>query len=49
MSYEDWVRGDLEELSKSLGFRYTPWEELEDRLTRLRKGVETVSDQRRRC
>jgi len=40
MRYEDWVRGELEELSKSLGFRYTPREELEDRLTRLRKGME---------
>ena len=40
MHYKDWVRGELEELSKSLGFRYTPREELEDRLTRLRKGME---------
>jgi Xaa-Pro aminopeptidase len=39
MSYEDWVREELEELSKSLGFRYVPKEELEDRLTRLRKGM----------
>jgi Xaa-Pro dipeptidase len=39
MRYEDWVREELEELSKSLGFRYVPEEELEDRLTRLRKGM----------
>ena len=40
MRYEDWVRGELEGLSKSLGFRYTPRQELEDRLARLRKGME---------
>jgi len=40
MRYEDWVRGELEELSKSLGFRYVPKEELENRLTRLRSGME---------
>jgi Xaa-Pro dipeptidase len=40
MKYEDWARGELEELSKSLGFRYVPKEELEDRLARLRKGME---------
>jgi Xaa-Pro dipeptidase len=40
MRYEDWVRGELEGLSQSLGFRYTPREEIEDRLTRLRKGME---------
>jgi Xaa-Pro aminopeptidase len=40
MRYEDWVKGELEELSRSLGFQYTPREELEDRLTRLRKGME---------
>jgi len=40
MRYEDWVREELEELSKSLGFRYVPKEELENRLTRLRSGME---------
>jgi Xaa-Pro dipeptidase len=40
MRYEDWVRGELEELSQTLGFRYTPREEIENRLTRLRKGME---------
>ena len=40
MRYEDWVRGELEELSQTLGFRYTPREETENRLTRLRKSME---------
>jgi len=40
MKYEDWVRGELEGLSKTLGFRYIPKEELEDRLVRLRSGME---------
>ena len=40
MKHEDWVRGELKGLSKSLGFRYTPQEELEDRLARLRSGME---------
>ena len=40
MRYEDWVRGELRALSKSLGFRYIPKEELEDRLARLRNGME---------
>jgi Xaa-Pro dipeptidase len=39
MRYEDWARGELEELSQTLGFRYTPREEIENRLTRLRKGM----------
>jgi Xaa-Pro aminopeptidase len=38
--YKEWVRGELEELSKSLGFRYIPGEEIENRLTRLRRGME---------
>ncbi len=47
MNHEGWVQLKLEELSKSLGFRYTPWEEIKDRLTRLRscmenKGVEAL-------
>jgi Xaa-Pro dipeptidase len=40
MNHKDWVRGELEGLSKSLGFRYVPREEIENRLTRLRKGME---------
>jgi Xaa-Pro dipeptidase len=40
VNHKDWVRGELEGLSKSLGFRYVPKEEIEDRLTKLRKGME---------
>ena len=46
MNYKDWVREKFVNLSKSMGFRYTPIEEIEDRLTRLRsrmdkEGIET--------
>ena len=40
MRYKDWVRGELGALSQSLGFRYTPRQEIENRLTRLRRGME---------
>jgi Xaa-Pro dipeptidase len=40
MNYEGWVRGELEGLSLAHGFRYTPREEIEDRLARLRAGME---------
>lgn len=40
MNHADWIRGELEKLSRSLGFQYTPREEIEDRLTRLRSGME---------
>ena len=40
MKYEDWVRQELRELSKSLGFQYTPDEEIKNRLTRIRTGME---------
>ena len=39
MNHDDWVRGELKELSKSLGFQYTPLEEIESRLARLRIGM----------
>lgn len=39
-NYRDWVKDELEGLSKSMGFRYIPRTELEDRLTRLRAGME---------
>jgi Xaa-Pro dipeptidase len=39
MHYAEWVREELEGLSASLGFRYTPREELEGRLSRLRKAM----------
>jgi Xaa-Pro aminopeptidase len=40
MNYKDWVKDELEGLSRSMGFRYVPHEELEDRLTRLRTSME---------
>jgi Xaa-Pro aminopeptidase len=33
------VRKELKELSKSLGFQYTPLEEIENRFTRIRTGM----------
>jgi Xaa-Pro aminopeptidase len=39
MNHHDWVRNELRELSKSLGFRYTPPEEIEDRMKRVRMGM----------
>ena len=41
MNYREWVRDELRGLSKSLGFRYTPFEEIEGRISRLRKAMET--------
>lgn len=40
MNHEQWVRGQLVPLSKSLGFRYTPKVEIDNRLTRLKNGME---------
>ena len=40
MHHDDWVRQELRKLSKSLGFRYTPLKEVENRLTRIRTGME---------
>lgn len=40
MNYEHWVHEELEILSKSLGFRYTPLDELENRLARLRQAMD---------
>jgi Xaa-Pro aminopeptidase len=39
MNHKDWVRKELRELSLSLGFRYIPLEEIEDRLTRVKTGM----------
>jgi Xaa-Pro aminopeptidase len=36
MNHEDWVRQDLRKLSKSLGFLYTPLNEIESRLDSVR-------------
>ena len=40
MNHANWVRNELWELSKTLGFRYTPLEEIEARLKRVRMGME---------
>jgi Xaa-Pro aminopeptidase len=47
MNHEDWVRQELRELSKSLGFRYTPFEEIENRFIKVRaemkkQGIEAL-------
>jgi Xaa-Pro aminopeptidase len=36
MNHNDWVRRELKPLSQSLGFRYPPREEIENRLTRIK-------------
>ncbi len=40
MDHKDWVRQEFRNLSLSLGFRYTPLEEVEKRLVRVRTGME---------
>ena len=40
MNHENWVRKKFEDLSKSLGFRFTPTEELALRLARVRRGMD---------
>jgi Xaa-Pro dipeptidase len=42
MNYDQWVRQELRGLSQSLGFRYTPTEEIENRLIRIRAGMEKI-------
>lgn len=47
MNHEDWVRQELRELSKSLGFQYTPFEEIENRFIKVRaemkrQGIEAL-------
>ena len=39
MNHQDWVKKELRELSISLGFRFTPPEEIECRLSRIRNGM----------
>ncbi|MBU2499088.1 MAG: aminopeptidase P family N-terminal domain-containing protein, partial [Proteobacteria bacterium] len=39
MNHEDWIRQELEPLSKALGFQYVPKEEIEGRLNRLRDAM----------
>jgi Xaa-Pro dipeptidase len=40
VNHKDWIREELGTLSTSLGFRYTPQEEIENRLRRLRAAME---------
>jgi Xaa-Pro aminopeptidase len=40
MNHEDWVRQELRKLSRSLGFRYTPLDEIERRLDRVKTRME---------
>ncbi len=40
MNHKDWVQKELRKLGISLGFKYVPFEEIEERLTRVRKGME---------
>jgi Xaa-Pro aminopeptidase len=40
MNHDDWVRRELREGSLALGFRYTPLNEIENRLARIRAGME---------
>ncbi len=40
MHHHDWVCQELRELSKSLGFRYTPPQEIDNRLTKIKAGME---------
>jgi Xaa-Pro aminopeptidase len=40
MDHDDWVRQELRERSLSLGFRYTPLDEIKSRLARIRAGME---------
>jgi Xaa-Pro dipeptidase len=39
MRHDEWIRLHLKELGESLGFRYTPPEEIENRLARIRTGM----------
>jgi Xaa-Pro aminopeptidase len=41
MDHTAWVKRELKPLTESLGFRYTPRDELENRLTRLREHMES--------
>jgi Xaa-Pro dipeptidase len=43
MNHGQWVGQELRGLSESLGFRYTPREEIDDRLKRLRTSMQKMS------
>lgn len=40
MNHEDWVRQEFRKLSRSLGFRYTPLDEMKSRLDRVKTRME---------
>jgi len=40
MNYRQWVRDELRGFSKSLGFRYTPFKEIQGRISRLKTAME---------
>jgi Xaa-Pro dipeptidase len=40
MDHTDWIGRELKPLTKSLGFRYTPLEELKERIDKLRRHME---------
>jgi len=40
MNHDEWVRQELEGLSQSLGFQYTPIKEIENRITKMRRSME---------
>jgi len=40
MNHDDWVRQELRKVSRSLGFRYTPLDEIESRLNRVKTRME---------
>lgn len=42
MDHKDWVRKELVNFEKSLGFQYTPQSEIEHRMDKLRDGMEKV-------
>src|SRR4030043_2358250 len=41
MNHDKWIQEEFRGLSRSLGFRYTSSEELKNRITKIRAGMET--------
>lgn len=39
MKHSDWVKKNFKKLSQSIGFRFVPYEEIKNRLTRVRNGM----------
>ena len=42
MDHKDWVRKELINFEKSLGFQYTPQSEIERRMDKLRDGLKKI-------